>query len=253
MIYVIVIAARALIVRFDASGSLRAAVDRTMRVLVTGYAAPFVFAVPTMAALYFTDPWPWIGIPTPEFAPTPKLPTLIAYGTAFAYGWLLHRQTDLLATFGKQWVLHLVLALVATAGAWHISGAPMSFVAPVRPDAKLLYAVVYMIATWTWVFAIVGAALKFFSAASPVRRYLADSSYWMYLIHLPLIFPLQVVMMQWELHWAVKYPLLMTVTFALLLLSYHYLVRDTFVGEWLNGRRIPRKSDGVPPAAEQPG
>ena len=44
----------------------------------------------------------------------------------------------------------------------------------------------YTCATWTWTFAIIGLALRFLSNHSPVRRYIADSSYWLYLIHLPL-------------------------------------------------------------------
>ncbi|MBC7983191.1 MAG: hypothetical protein H7Y02_04975, partial [Candidatus Obscuribacterales bacterium] len=74
------------------------------------------------------------------------------------------------------------------------------------------------------------------------RRYLADASYWMYIMHLPLVVALQALMMQWPLHWSIKYALILSITFALLLLSYHYWVRPTYIGEVLNGRRYPRSS-----------
>jgi hypothetical protein len=45
--------------------------------------------------------------------------------------------------------------------------------------------------------------------------------------------------MRWNLHWSLKFPLLMAVTFGLLLVSYRYLVRNTWIGKALNGRRNP--------------
>jgi hypothetical protein len=79
--------------------------------------------------------------------------------------------------------------------------------------------------------------MRFLSAHRPVIRYLADSSYWLYLLHLPLVFALQVWMSDWPLHWSIKFPLLLVIATALLLASYRYFVRNTFIGEILNGRR----------------
>ena len=64
-------------------------------------------------------------------------------------------------------------------------------------------------ATWTWTFACIGAALRFCSSASPVRRYLADASYWVYLAHLPVVFFLQALVGQQPWHWALKFPLVL--------------------------------------------
>ena len=41
-------------------------------------------------------------------------------------------------------------------------------------------------------------------------------------------------------HWTIKYPLQIAATLGVLLLSYRYLVRSTFIGAMLNGRRYPR-------------
>jgi glucans biosynthesis protein C len=120
MFYVVALLFREAIVRtIDKSGALRGFVDKVMRVLVNGYVAPIVFAVPTVIALYAFREWQWPGIPTPETGITPKLPTFVAYGSAFVFGWLLHRQTELLATFQRRWVLHLAIAVIAGVTAWH--------------------------------------------------------------------------------------------------------------------------------------
>ena len=46
--------------------------------------------------------------------------------------------------------------------------------------------------------------------------------------------------MKVPLHWAIKFPLIVAITLAVLLVSYHYLVRPTFIGALLNGRKYPR-------------
>lgn len=239
--YALALLLREAIVRtLDRNGTVRNLVDRAMRALVNTDLAPLIFAIPTVICLYFTPGWTWPGVPPADTGLTPKLQTLIAYGTPFVFGWLLHRQTQLLEVFRKRWLPHLVVAVGASAAAWYIVDAPMKFDAVVPAgEVKLAYAALYTLAMWSWIFALIGIGLRFFSAASPKLRYLADSSYWMYLAHLPLVFGLALVMMRWDLHWSLKFPLLMATTFALLLLSYRYLVRNTWIGKVLNGRRIP--------------
>lgn len=70
-------------------------------------------------------------------------------------------------------------------------------------------------------------------------RYLADASYWMYLIHMPILLACEVLVAGSPLPIIVKLLFTLTVTFAILLVSYHFLVRSTWLGKWLNGRRHP--------------
>ena len=93
--------------------------------------------------------------------------------------------------------------------------------------SRLAYTAAYTVSIWYWVFGLVGAALRYCSKANPVRRYLADSSYWLYLAHMPIVFGLQVLLRDLPLHWSLKFPLIVAVTLAILLVSYHYLVRPT--------------------------
>ena len=64
--------------------------------------------------------------------------------------------------------------------------------------------------------------------------YLAQGAYWTYLLHLPLLFVIQYLLMDLELAWPLKFLLASTATLALCLLSYQVLVRHTplrrFVG-----------------------
>lgn len=68
-------------------------------------------------------------------------------------------------------------------------------------------------------------------------RFISDSSYWIYILHMPLIFALQYPMMDKDWSLLAKYSATMAVTLAVGVLSYVLLVRWTPIGWMLNGRR----------------
>jgi hypothetical protein len=59
-------------------------------------------------------------------------------------------------------------------------------------------------------------------------------------MHLPLVVALQVALGRVAIPWPIKYPFICVVALLLLFTSYHYLVRTSFIGVQLNGRRYPR-------------
>jgi ABC-type multidrug transport system ATPase subunit len=150
---------------------------------------------------------------------------MVGFGTAMVVGWLLQRRSDLLQSFAKRWVAHLVVALAATAYCCSVAGPKFTFLPPPMVGAKALFAASYVVALWSWIFAIVGAAVRFWSHESRVRRYVADSSYWIYLVHLPVVAALDIVVRGWHVHWALKYGFVVAVSFGVLFASYHLFVR----------------------------
>jgi hypothetical protein len=147
----------------------------------------------------------------------------------------------------------LALAAGLTSACLALVGIAPNLAAPAvidgGPPMRALYTACYTASIWFWTFGLVGAAMRFCSQPSALRRYLADSSYWLYLGHLPIVFLLQAALMNVPLHWAIKFPLIVGITLAVLLVSYHYLVRPTFIGTLLNGRRHPRGAKAVQPPA----
>jgi peptidoglycan/LPS O-acetylase OafA/YrhL len=231
------LAARAALGR---SAGLRNATDRVMSFLARSVAGPLLLAVPIAAYYVQLDGWsPWGGFPAP-FSPIPDAGALIAYGPFFAFGWLLHRQRPLLHIIERQWPLNLALALAAWAVCRSIGGATPHGAPYLGGEELVAYTASYMIGAWCWSFALLGLALRFLSRESEARRYLADASYWMYLIHIPALQFFAALLESLPWHWSVKYPLTIVGTVAFLLVSYHYLVRFTFVGAILNGRRQQR-------------
>jgi ABC-type multidrug transport system ATPase subunit/peptidoglycan/LPS O-acetylase OafA/YrhL len=225
---------------------LRAMVDSGLSAALRLNIGVFVFGIPVAAVLMSLPFWLyWTGIPTPDGSLYPQLPATVGFFTAFLIGWLVHRSSDALAIITKKWWMNLVFAAIATGWLLHTSHVT-PFAAP--GTTKMVYAYTFGVAVWAWVFGLTGAALRFLSNYSPVRRYVADASYWIYLAHLPVVAALAVWVGHWPLHWGIKYPFILVVSFAVLFLSYHFLVRPTFIGQLLNGRKYPRKA--AAPAAE---
>lgn len=254
-LYALILVVRWTILGADRGGRLRAALDRGFAWLIANRLASVAFAAPTALILYFTPWWQmWTGIPTPIMGLVPNGPAVIGFGSAFVFGWLLHRQTNLLDTLQRHWLAHLAVAAIASAIAlWLVGVHPKFYVFPLPPVERAGYAIAYNLACWCWMLGLVGAAVRYLSRPSATWRYLADASFFMYIVHLTIVNTLQAWVMRWPLHWSVKYVFVLAVAFALLLLMYHYLVRSTFVGQFLNGRRYPRNASVTSAPSTSPG
>ena len=176
------------------------------------------------------------GIPTPDRSLLGNIPAWIAFGMAFYLGWLVHRCRALLTIWQQRWAWNLALAIVMTLA----SLAFFNLVPPFRSAEKngltLLYAMLYSIGVWSWSFALIGIGLRFMSRFSQPRRYLADASYWVYLIHLPIVMALQVMVAKWPGSAIAKFAFILVIGLAVMLLSYQWLVRGRAIGALLNGR-----------------
>jgi glucans biosynthesis protein C len=138
----------------------------------------------------------------------------------------------------------VALEVIGTTPIWHGPN--------LQGTERVIYTAAYMIATWCWVFGLVGAAVRFLSAHNPTTRYLADASYWIYLMHLgPILFFIS-LLRPYHLHWAIMLVIMVGGTMLVLLPAYHYLVRFTWLGAILNGRRQPRPPMLAPPGAAVP-
>jgi peptidoglycan/LPS O-acetylase OafA/YrhL len=162
------------------------------------------------------------------------------YFAFFGFGWMLYRNRDLVPTFGRWWIINLVIANVVVLPV--MLGLLFLGVEDERNGADALrwqlgtYAagVLY---TWLMITGLWGAFLRFFTCESARVRYLADSSYWCYLTSITPIIVVQFLVRDWSLPWPVKFSLVTLATMAVLLASYEWCVRYTFIGAILNGRK----------------
>ncbi|WP_332678009.1 acyltransferase family protein [Brevundimonas sp.] len=240
ILYAAMLVMRAPFAMADRDGRWGRFVDRVTGALI-GPWTPALMAAPLALAFWLAPNWtPFFGIPTPDTGLVPNPVALTAFGSAFGLGFLLDRRRDLLARIERLWPVFTVVALGVGAAALVMVGGPVPDLAPVTdPNLKAPLAAVMALAVFASTFAALSLALRFASGYSAVRRYLADASYWIYIVHLPLVMVGQILVINETWPWFVKLGAVIGGTLAVSLLSYELLVRHTFVGRWLNGRRVP--------------
>jgi glucan biosynthesis protein C len=153
----------------------------------------------------------------------------------FLFGWLLFRARHTLDTLSGWCSLRPVLALVAVLVAWqaaiYVSG----------PDSRVpAFAdrVAAAVVTWTLLRVALACFIRFAPHESRRMRYLSDASYWMYIVHLPVVIWTAAAMARVPAFALIKFAVVLTVTTLVCIGTYHAFVRRTFVGEFLNGRKF---------------
>lgn len=233
-LFLLLRAAVAMLVRADSS--LRSSVHGALHRLVGSWLAPLLLAVavmPMIAAM--SGP----AVDTPDQSFVWNLPVLTLYGLFFALGWLLHRHVDLLALFGMRWKVFLPLSLLLALVAITIIVFRMSDDPWASDNADLLHwgaafgtGLTMSLAVFGWL----GLFVSVFNRPRAWVRYLADSAYWVYIVHLPVVVALQIAFASMPAPWWIKCLLVNLVAFPLLIASYHLVARQTWIGAWLNGR-----------------
>ncbi len=237
-LYVIMLAFRAGLHRTGATARVMPGVDKLFGRIVCSPLAILVFSVAAFPLLLLMKSW---GVDTPKESLIPELAPTLLFGYCFLAGWLFHRQPGLIEVLGRRWVAHLAFGIVLWCSfSLFDEHAIRQMTPPERWRIRLLFTLQYAHMMWAFVLGFLGLFTRVCSQASAWSRYLADSSYWIYIVHLPLVVGLQVALGRMRLPWPLKYPLIVLISVVLLYTSYHYFVRGTFIGKLLNGRTYPR-------------
>ena len=149
--------------------------------------------------------------------PDPSL--LVFYGLFFALGVTLFKAGAFgLEALARRAPALLLIGLIAAqiAFGWGINDA-VGFV-----NIFCAYVAAFYLA-----FGVIGIFLRFVKSENKVWTYLRSTSYWVYLVHLPIVFGLLRLCGEFKLQSFVAVPLTFLATMALSLLSYEILVRRT--------------------------
>jgi len=247
--YAAVLIVRAPLALLDRRGGLGRMTDRVTGALI-GPWTPLLLAVPLAFAFWHDPAWiAFFAVPTPDEGLVPNPSALVGFGTAFGLGFLLDRRRDLLARIADWSPAFLLLAVGSGVAGYMLAGGP-SLTPMAEPTAeKAVAAIVIAIAVFASALAAMGLCLKFMSVPARGRRYLSDSSYWVYIIHLPLVMLAQVWVQDWPIAWWIKLGALSAGVLVVSLITYELMVRHGVLGRWLNGRRIPWKRRAGPDPA----
>ena len=247
--------------------ALPPSVQRTLRAMMA-----WLGSTP-LGVLVLTVPLAWIGagyahgIVTPGGSFLPPAAEWLHNGLFYGFGLGLHAlRKELTALYARHWPLLAALGMACFTAAGFLSevqaqpeastvalvlltGAFTDLLAAPVPAAwhlQFWMALAYNGASWLWSFALIGLFLRHLGRPRAWMAYLADSSYWVYLVHLPITMGLGALL--YGLPWPAlaKMALNVLATTALCLASYHLCVRFTPVGALLTGRQRARPLFGDP-------
>ncbi len=165
----------------------------------------------------------------------PHLPSLIYYGSFFVLGYLFHGHRDILDTFRKYWVPFAILSVVLMPLSMWMTDLDLS-----HPGEgwRIYAAIVNGTLTWALIYAFTGGFLRFLDLDSPWVVYISNSSYWVYLLHMPVIVFAAWLLLPYALPAEIKFLLAASFTTVVCFVTYHYLVQNTWIGERLSGKRF---------------
>jgi surface polysaccharide O-acyltransferase-like enzyme len=167
----------------------------------------------------------------------PHGPSLVYYGTFFVVGYVLHGFQDFLTTSERYLGVYSLASIVVFLGS--LSPSHRDFVQGGATTWLHLVAIsLNGVLTWLLMYAAIGLFQRFLDRDSPWVAYISQSSYWVYLIHLPLVGFAAWCLMDVDVPAVVKFALAGGFTVVAAFVSYHYLVRRTWVSVVLNGRRF---------------
>ena len=170
---------------------------------------------------------PLATVSAPHPAPESLLPQFWAlgyFGAFFVLGYGLQGQIERM----DAWRVHLRKLLAASIACYALW---LSLVVT-QVDGDILHGTIQLlqaglagaISVWmTLSCLLVGRALL--NRRSRWLGYLSQTSYWVYLVHLPVLFAIQYRLMDAELHWTGKLAIAVVATFGLSLAGYEVLVR----------------------------
>lgn len=199
--------------------------------------APFLVMLPIASCLWFMSHW---GMDTPDKSLIPNLPVLIIYTGFFSFGWLMNRQKQQIEYFAKITWSKIMICLLASVLTVILTSYQSQLGHPHYIWIKVGFVLNYALMMWLLVSLFIGFCFRSFNRLNHVIRYLADASYWLYLIHLPIVIWLQIAFAEIDTHWSFKLFGICTITVMLSLILYELFVRSTIIGKVLNGRKKPR-------------
>jgi peptidoglycan/LPS O-acetylase OafA/YrhL len=198
---------------------------------------PLWFAIPT-GLIFLLDSDTMLRV---DNLIVPNVFRVLHYTWFFSVGGWLAQARDPRARFVPWSTLYLVLSFV-------LFGlmSPLLLrhaAAPLEGWERSVYCGLAALFPWLTVFGGLGVFMRVFDGRGTVMRYLAESSFWVYLIHVPIVALVQALLLPVAWPVGIKFLFAAAVAIALSLLSYEFIVRRSAIGEIVNGfrKRSPRR------------
>lgn len=203
---------------------------------MTSWAAPLLFAIPTLVTLLPME----FGILDTPHSFTIHWRIQAAYAVFFAIGWGVYLNRTALHAMRRGGWVHIALAVLTTVLTILAIDRQMGARGVRDWPAFLTTAATTALTAWLMIIGLIGLFLRYAAKPSEGMRYLSDSAYWLYLFHPPVLVALQIPMMRMTMAPELKTVIGFVLAMPILLWTYDRWVRSTWLGLVLNGRRYPR-------------
>ncbi|HEX7814022.1 acyltransferase family protein [Dyella sp.] len=165
--------------------------------------------------------------PAPESL-LPQLWAVIFFGAYFGLGYHLYLYRafiDDIKTLAPWLFIAAMVAYVVLHGSWsHADMHDDAIKAALESCVGCWLTLCCLVAGWTWL-----------DISNRLLRWLADASYWVYLVHLPILLGVQYGLLDLEWHWSLKLVVSVLLTLLVCLASYSLLVARTGLRRWVGG------------------
>ena len=168
-----------------------------------------------------------------------NVPDLAYHGLFFLFGVGLYRRSEFITSIKTVWIFTLYLLLAGLCSIVQITST-IAIANPKSNEEGELLGLVIMTssscATVLFSLGLIGLFERILQHHIRPIRWISDSSYWIYIMHLPVVALTTFYLFRYELAPELKFLISCAVTTAVGLITYRYLIRYTPAGWLLNGR-----------------
>ncbi len=206
----------------------------------------WILPLTMLPQLFMSIDLPLIG-PDTSAGVLPRPHVLFYYAIFFFFGALYYDCDDKEGRLCQWWWIELPIALmlVLPMAVFMLdrSQMPAALASIIPPQGDLIDHVLIsgglqVVYVWLMSSGMIGLFRTFMSHETKTIRYFSDASYWFYLAHLTPMFVIQALVRTWPISPWIKFGIVCGGTCLILLVTYQYLVRYTWIGRLLNGPRV---------------
>jgi glucan biosynthesis protein C len=177
-----------------------------------------------------------------------------SHGTFFVLGYLLFSDERFLRAIRRDWGFLLGVGIVAILGVIATVAAMESFDIEMAPATSLEFLLWGLIAAsaWCWTGFMLFIAMRYLDRDSKVLRYSLQANLPFFVVHQPVILAVAYVVVQWDAGILPKFLVLVSISFAVSLGLYQFVIRRIGLLRALFGMKPLAKAPTAQPA-EVPG
>ncbi|MDW7696044.1 acyltransferase family protein (plasmid) [Flammeovirgaceae bacterium SG7u.111] len=171
---------------------------------------------------------PWTGIKI-------RWNLMLYYGTFYYIGYAMQRNIDSLHVCNSVYKYYLLIGTCFSFLNFYLVNTHDVASASTLSIALLKGSIA--IQTNLLIFGMLGFFMTAFEKEQKLMRYFSDASYWVYLIHLPIVVGLQVLLLKLNYFDHFKFGIILLLTTIITLVTYQAFVRYSIIGVYLHGAR----------------